>query len=67
MKKRSFKQIRKEIIQSLQKGPKSITQVANSIDADWRTANRHLIWLEKIEDKIEKESETKREVIYRLK
>lgn len=66
MKKRTFKQLRKEILQSLQEGPKSVTQVAKSVDADWRTAKRHLVWLEKMEGKIKKIRGTKKEITYRL-
>lgn len=44
--KRSFEKIRKAIIETLEKEPKSITAVARSISSTWLTAKKHLEWLE---------------------
>ncbi|MDI6807236.1 MAG: ArsR family transcriptional regulator [Candidatus Aenigmarchaeota archaeon] len=67
MKKRTFQEIRKKILQTLEEGPKPITQIANSINADWRTAKRHLEWLEKMENRVKQVKKTKGGIIYKLK
>jgi len=65
--KRTFQQIRREILQSLEEKPKSITAISKDISSNWITAYRHLVWLEKIEEKVKKIKDTKKEKIYKLK
>jgi response regulator of citrate/malate metabolism len=43
-KKRTFEEIRKAILKSLDK-PKTITIVSREIEASWVTTRRHLQWL----------------------
>ena len=43
-KKRTFEEIRKAILKSLDK-PKTITIVSREIEASWLTTKRHLKWL----------------------
>lgn len=65
--KRTFQEIRTKILKSLKQKPKSITAVSKNINSNWITAYRHLIWLERVEGKVKKVKESKREIIYKLK
>lgn len=54
-KKRSFKEIRKAILESLNR-PKTITQISREIESSWITTRRHLRWFTLIgEVRIEEE------------
>jgi predicted transcriptional regulator len=63
--RRKFRQIRKEILQVLGQGPKSINEVAHNINSTWLTAYRHLEWLQY--RKIEKIIDKPRLKLFRLK
>ena len=62
--KRSFEEIRKGILRSLSKGPKSITAIAKDIKSTWLTAKRHLEWLE-FKKKVKVVRKSKRGIIYK--
>lgn len=64
MKKRTFISIRNEILSALGNEPKSITRIANETGMTWKTAQRHLVWLEKMENKVKIIKHTKRKIIY---
>jgi len=63
--KRSFSSIREDILKVLVTGPKSITKIARESEMTWKTAQRHLIWLERIEGKVKVIKKTKRKIIYK--
>lgn len=65
--KRSFSKIRANILNSLETGPKSITKIAKEINTTWKTTQRHLLWLEKIEEKVKIIKKTRRKTIYKKK
>jgi len=43
--KRSFPEIRKEIMLSLSQGQKTVNKLANDSGINWKTVNNHLIYL----------------------
>ena len=63
--KRTFSRIREDILKTLSRGPKSITKIANDSRTTWKTAQRHLLWLEKIEGRVKVVKKTKRKKIYK--
>lgn len=65
MGRRKNRQIRKEILEALAQGPKSINEVANCINSTWMTARRHMEWLEY--RKIERIIDKPRWKLFRLK
>ena len=65
VKRRKYREIRSEILKALSQGPKSINEVAKSINSSWLTARRHLRWLEY--RKVEKMVDKPRWKLYRLK
>lgn len=64
--KRRFKELREDILNTLDK-PKSITQIAKDARMTWKTAQKHLIWLEKVEGKVKIVKKSKRKTIYKKK
>jgi len=66
MSKRTFKEIRLAILNILET-PKSITQIAKDSGTTWKTAQKHLLWLEKVEDKVKIVRKSKRKIIYKRK
>lgn len=64
MNKRTFKDLREDILNVLDK-PKSITQIAIDAKTTWKTAQRHLVWLDKMEEKVKVVSKSKRKIIYK--
>ena len=65
VKRRKYREIRREIVQVLSQGPKSINEVAESINSTWLTAKKHLEWLEY--RKVEKIVDKPRWKLYKLK
>ncbi|MBL7160924.1 MAG: hypothetical protein ISS93_03700 [Candidatus Aenigmarchaeota archaeon] len=63
--KRTFLKIRKDILNTLETGSKSITRIAYESRTTWKTAQRHLLWLEKIEGRVKIVRKTKRKIIYK--
>ena len=63
--KRSFDEIRNKIINSLTESRMTKMEIARNIDADYRTVERHLIWLIGT-DKVKKVEKDKK-VYYKLK
>ena len=63
--KRNFKEIRNKILKTLNKSKMTRMEIARNIDADYRTVERHIIWLIGI-DKIKKVEKDKR-IYYKLK
>ena len=66
MSKRKFKEVREDILETLEK-PKSITQIAKDARMTWKTAQKHLLWLEKVEGKVKIVKKSKRKTIYKKK
>jgi response regulator of citrate/malate metabolism len=63
-KKRTFEEIRKAILKSLDK-PKTITIVSREIEASWLTAKRHINWLVFL-GKVKAEEKLGRKFYYRV-
>jgi len=63
--KRAFSKIREDILKNLETGPKSITKIAKETGTTWKTTQRHLLWLEKIEEKVKIVKKTRRKTIYK--
>ncbi|MBL7169657.1 MAG: hypothetical protein ISS48_01400 [Candidatus Aenigmarchaeota archaeon] len=63
--KRSFEEIRNKILTTLTSSKITKMEIARNIDADYRTVERHLIWLIGT-DKI-KRVEKDKKVYYKLK
>ena len=66
MGKRTFKEVREKILDVLDK-PKSITQIAKDVEATWKTTQRHLIWLDKMEGRVKIIRKSKRIIVYKKK
>ncbi|MBW2980613.1 ArsR family transcriptional regulator [Candidatus Woesearchaeota archaeon] len=43
--KRTFKEIRKDILKSLSNGQETINHISNETDINWKTVENHLIYL----------------------
>ncbi|MBU0899127.1 MAG: ArsR family transcriptional regulator [Nanoarchaeota archaeon] len=63
--KRAFLKIRQDILKNLETGPKSITKIAEESGMTWKTAQRHLLWLERMEGKVKIIRKTKRKIVYK--
>jgi len=63
-KKRTFEEIRKAILKSLDK-PKTITIISREIETSWDTTKKHLQWLEFI-GKVKAKEKLGRKFYYRF-
>ena len=64
MPKRTFEDIRNQILKVLRKGPLSITALAKVTNSTWRTTKSHLSWLEKMEGKVRLIKKSEHETVY---
>lgn len=64
-KKRTFEELRKEILKELKKGPKTVNEIATATGIEWRTVDKQLIFLTGL-GKTEPVIRTKYVKIYKL-
>jgi len=58
--------IRKEILESLEAGPKTVNEIAKEIHANWLTVKHHLDWLQKYKQKVRVIKKNKRLTLYEM-
>jgi len=64
--RRKYRQIRKEIVDALSKGPRSTNEIAHEAKCTWLTARRHLEYLQ-FKNRVELMISKPRWKLYKLK